>query len=74
MNFYKWHLKSTRPKRRRVLPPLDPYCPWWRTRTFDSRKSMERFRAKYPDNAYEEIFVNNAYGVLYIRKVIIDIE
>lgn len=66
-----WYLNTSRIKRRRLLRPLDPYCPQWRVRAFKSRKAMERFMAKYPDNQYQEVIVNNAYGVLYKRLLII---
>lgn len=68
-----WYLKTrSAERRRRVLRPLDPYCGRWRKRTFRSKKAMQRFMAKYPHNQYQEVFVDNAYGVLYKRLHRID--
>jgi hypothetical protein len=43
----------------------------WRTRTFKTRKAMERFMAERPNYQFVEIFVHNGYGVEYKRLRII---
>jgi len=47
----------------------------WETKIFKTKKQMEKFIDAHRDKIqWQEIFINNAYGIEYQKLRIIDIE
>ena len=44
----------------------------WQTKTFQTREAMQRFLDSHPNIQWQEIAVNNKYGLIYRPLRIID--